>query len=98
MGNLDSKLSSPYYAIVDENLNDSNLKPDEQQAPNHSSTAQLFWTIKKANFNNENKNALLFEFNHGKFSNELKKKYLPLALNQIKVILFCILSKINPVF
>lgn len=51
--------------------------------------APPLWHVKRANFHNENKNALLFEFNYAKYgSNDAKKstnKHLKMAQNQIKV-------------
>ena len=86
MGAFESKISSPYYAIIDENPsedsseikieNSCNVYNEEQS----NSVSQTLWSIKKVKFKNENKKTLLFEFE----TNDEKKK-IQLALNQIKV-------------
>ena len=73
MGNLDSKLAtpSPYYIITDSN----------NEYLNTLETNSI-WLIKRANFNNEFKNATLFEFNnHSSIKSDIKS----FAINQIKV-------------
>ena len=79
MGNIDTKLSSvttPYYIVSDK---DEYLNTDSNS----------IWLIKRANFNNECKNATLFEFNNSNSKTDPPKttKQLTFALNQIKVIL-----------
>ena len=92
MGHFETK-HSPYYAIID----DSTIKNDDKKKiPGENSTS--FWILKRANFNNECRNASLFEFNNNEtkqikaHSNDSKSKKtnkrLILALNQIKVGLF----------
>lgn len=76
MGNLDSKLSvstpSPYYIVTD-NVNE------------YFADSNSIWLIKRANFNNECKNATLFEFNNQQKSDAKSTKQLAFAQNQIKV-------------
>ena len=98
MGSFESKSSSPYYAIIDENLNDdssiektensnlSNISSNTSSIKQANTFSQTFWSIKKVKFKNENKKTLLFEFSDGKIgTDEEKKKCIQLALNQIKV-------------
>lgn len=48
------------------------------------------WTVKRVNYQNEGKNSLLFEFNHGKLaaatSGANSNRHLKLAQNQIKML------------
>lgn len=47
------------------------------------------WTVKRVNYQNEGKNSLLFEFNHGKLavtSGGSSNRHLKLAQNQIKML------------
>ena len=87
MGNLDSKLSA-YYAISEENL-DSKTPDDSFQFQNSFKISPSIWSVRRANFNNEFKNATLFEFNSIKFtlqeSKKVPTKNFLFALNQIKV-------------
>ena len=86
MGNLETKLSS-YYAISEENLESKN---DDSFIQNSFKNSPSIWTIRRANFNNEFKNATLFEFNSTKFtisdSKKIPTKDFKFALNQIKVL------------
>ncbi len=76
MGNFDTK-HSPYYAIKDEKaLTDD--KKSLKYTENHT-----FWTIKRANFDTDSKNASLFEYNN---RNRPTTKHLAFALNQIKIL------------
>ena len=92
MGNFETK-QSPYYAII----NDSTITNDDNKKIS-CENVNSFWILKRANFNNECRNASLFEFNNNEtkhckvYSNDPKSKStnkkLILALNQIKVVLF----------
>lgn len=76
MGNFETK-HSPYYAIKDESalpLGDNKSKYTEHHR---------FWTIKRAQFDSDAKNASLFEYNK---THKHASRQLVLALNQIKTL------------
>lgn len=102
MGNLDSKLNQThnhqYYSIIEEPktsnpvISTSNTSVLDTLGFHLNPPSPPLWIVKKVNYQNEGKNSLLFDFNHGKFGQHVSSdknkpnRHLKLAQNQIKML------------